>query len=151
MASVVSDSRDASYVRYAMLVDKFGRRKRRKPVYELQTFYGQLQHIYLLKLPPSCSRDLKVDSNGTEDTTVILAGIRSYKLDEGENVTLADAGLDFQFYTTTGGFDVVDITSVQALVGRVQSLENTRQWVIIDRSGTLARAVFADDDDQSND
>ncbi|KAG5640187.1 hypothetical protein DXG03_000672 [Asterophora parasitica] len=144
MASTGSDSHDASYVQYAMLVNKFAQQKRQKPVYKLQTFYSQLQHIYLLKFPPSCSRDLKVD---TGDTTVILAGIRSCKLDEGENAVLANARLDFHFYTTTGSFDVVDITSIQALVGRVRSMENNRQWVIIDRSGTLARAVFADDDE----
>ncbi|KAJ7474677.1 hypothetical protein B0H11DRAFT_1728327, partial [Mycena galericulata] len=47
-------------------------------------------------------------------------------------------GLDVHFYSRAGALDIIDITTVQALVGRVKDVSNS--WAIIDRSGVLARA-----------
>jgi len=38
----------------------------------------------------------------------------------------------------------VDVSSIQCLVGRVK---DGNQWAIVDRSGSLARAANADDND----
>jgi len=46
--------------------------------------------------------------------------------------------LDMHFYRDVGVLDVVDITCLQCLVGRVK---DGARWAIIDRSGRLARAV----------
>ncbi|KAJ7841816.1 hypothetical protein B0H14DRAFT_3457258 [Mycena olivaceomarginata] len=53
--------------------------------------------------------------------------------------------LDVHFYSRAGAFDIIDITTVQALVGRVKDVSNS--WAIIDRSGVLARAQWANDGD----
>ena len=43
------------------------------------------------------------------------------------------------YFKTHGRTEVVDITTVQCLVGRVK---DRGTWTIIDRSGNLARATF---------
>lgn len=119
-----------------MLVDKHTRARRRDPVFELKTFYGQLEHIVLVKFLDACP-PLKINA----PTTIILAAIRTCNLD---NDNEADKWLDIHYYSSLGALHVIDITSVQALVGRIKSSGN--QWAIVDRSGSLARAIFEDDD-----
>jgi hypothetical protein len=68
-------------------------------------------------------------------------------LNKPENVILASIkncpivrhnDLDMHFYQNKEGYtEVVDITTIQCLVGRVY---NRGWWTIIDRSGKLARA-----------
>ncbi|KAG6806039.1 hypothetical protein H0H92_012948, partial [Tricholoma furcatifolium] len=140
------DSRDASFVRYEMLVDKFARRARQRPQYELKTFYGQLQHIYLIRFPQALSTQLKI--NPPSETTILLAGIRSCKLDKLPSTAFTP--LDIHFYSSFGSFDVVDIMTVQALVGRVRPSLDSHQWAIIDRSGSLARALWNEDEDDED-
>lgn len=120
-----------------MLVDKFAHMKRRKPIYEPQTFYGQLQHIYVVKFSDTCS-DVRVEP----EKPVFLVAIRNCKL-ETDDTELAK--LDIHLYTHMGTLDVVDITSVQALVGRVKLQVGGGGWAIIDRSGALARATYEEE------
>ena len=120
-----------------MLVDKFAHMKRQKPVYKPQTFYGQLQHIYVVKFSDSCS-----DARVEPEKPVFLVTIRNCKL-ETDDTELAK--LDIHLYTRTGTLDVVDITSVQALVGRVKVQVGRGGWTIIDRSGALARATYEEE------
>jgi hypothetical protein len=120
-----------------MLVDKFAHMKRRKPVYEPQTFYGQLQHIYVVKFSDTCS-----EARVEPEKPIFLVAIRNCKL-ETDDTELAK--LDIHFYTHTGTLDVVDITSVQALVGRVKMQVGRGGWAIIDRSGALARATYEEE------
>jgi hypothetical protein len=120
-----------------MLVDKFAHMRRRKPVFEPKTFYGQLEHIYVIRLTPSGS-DIQVNSD--LQTPIILAAIRNCKTREQGPTELE--GLDIHLYSTMGGLDVVDITSVQALVGRVKYTVDGGGWAVIDRSGSLAQAEW---------
>jgi hypothetical protein len=108
-----------------MYVDRESRVRGRAPNFELKTFFGQLQHIFTVRLP-HC-RDLGL----VTDTTVILAVIRNCKIE-------AVNDLDMHYYRDMGRLDVVDVTCLQCLVGRVK--DNNR-WAIIDRSGNLVRAV----------
>ncbi|KAI9433386.1 hypothetical protein H4582DRAFT_1819870, partial [Lactarius indigo] len=128
-----ADCRDATFVRYMMLVDKFAHMHRRKPNFELQTFYGQLEHLYLIIF--SCS-DTRVDP----EKPTIIAAIRNCKIKTPGPTDLE--GVDIHLYNTTGSLDLVDITSVQALVGRVKYTVDGGGWAIIDRSGGLARAEW---------
>ncbi|KAJ7734610.1 hypothetical protein B0H16DRAFT_1327514 [Mycena metata] len=136
VGTVAEDSRDATYVRYEMLVDKNARSKKKQPDFELQTFYGQLTHIYRIHFPDPCPQ-LRTD----RPTTYILAAIRTCVLTD-DDVDLE--GLDIHFYTRPGALDVIDVTSVQALIGRVKE---TNGWAIIDRSGALARAQWLGEED----
>jgi len=47
------------------------------------------------------------------------------------------------YYLRTGGLDPADIKSIQCVVGRV---EDRGTWGLIDHSGPLAHAVFAEVD-----
>ena len=49
------------------------------------------------------------------------------------------AKLDVQYYTKDGALEVIDITTIQCLVARVK---DRGQWAIVDRSGSLARALY---------
>ncbi|KIJ64977.1 hypothetical protein HYDPIDRAFT_89555 [Hydnomerulius pinastri MD-312] len=127
------DMRDATYVRYETLVDKYARQPRRKPEYVMKTFYGRLNHILVVTLPPS-------ERLGTTDPAVhFLAAIETCEIER----TRED--LDIHYYTKLGALDMVDITCVQCLVGRVRV---GGQWALIDRSGDLARAIYAAGEDE---
>ncbi|KAF8205477.1 hypothetical protein K438DRAFT_1579180 [Mycena galopus ATCC 62051] len=134
MGTMAEDARDATFVRYEMLVDKNQRHRRLEPEHELQTFYGQLEHIYRVVFPvPVPALDI------SEPTTYILAAIRNCVLDKDDPKL---EPLDIHFYSRLGALDVIDVTSVQSLVGRVK---DSREWAIIDRSGSLARAIWTAD------
>ncbi|KAJ7752315.1 hypothetical protein B0H16DRAFT_1546550 [Mycena metata] len=141
LGTTAEDSRDATHVRYEMLEDKHMRKRKRQPEFELKTHYGQLTHIYRVHFPQKC-KAMRIE----DGTTYILAAIRNYVLSEDDPQL---RGLDIHFYSRRGGLDVIDMTSVQCLVGRVQDLSD--DWAIIDRSGGLARAEWDGDNDAVED
>ena len=123
-----------------MLVDRYAHTRRRKPVLEPQTFYGQLEHLYLINFV--CS-DTRVDPQ----QPIILAAIRNCKIKDLQPTKLER--LNIHIYNMTGGLDLVDITSIQALVGRVKYMVDGGGWAIIDRSGSLACAEWDPIDDDN--
>lgn len=54
-------------------------------------------------------------------------------------------GLDLHYYSKMGHVEIVDMTCVQCVVGRIQDPDTTNGWVLMDRSGNQARAVFNDE------
>ena len=115
-----------------MFVDKYAHQQRHRPEYELRTFYGQLQHIYSIRFKSEYAHgDLGLEN----DTVIILAAIKTCILDEPDSQLRT---LDIQFYSAEGAVHVIDITSVQCLVGRIH---DRNRWAIVDRSGSLARAA----------
>ena len=46
-------------------------------------------------------------------------------------------------YSREGALHVLDVTGIQSLIGRVKDGD---QWAIVDQSGSLAQAVYLDDD-----
>jgi hypothetical protein len=114
-------------------VDRNARQRHAPSIYEKQTFFGQLEHIFVVHIPPDPI--LKIN----EPTTVFLAALHPCQLIATPSRLSA---LDIHFSSgTSHTLDVVDIICLQCLVGRVP-LEGSSQWAIIDRSGNLARAVF---------
>jgi len=138
------DSRDATFVRvcclpfvctklmhgvqYETLVDKYARQKKQQPEYEMKTFYGQLQHILVVSLPSDAG--LRI----SEPTVHILASIKTCKVER------SNAALDIHYYSKLGGLDILDITCIQCIVGRISCANNS--WAIIDRSGDLACTFY---------
>jgi hypothetical protein len=114
------------------MVDIFARQKNRLPQYSLETFFGQLQHLFSILFDDG--HDLGVDG----PTTIILAAIRNCIVKQ----QIYPNGLDMHPYFWTGALHFVDMKNIQCLVGRVHDHD---QWTIIDRSGSLARAVFDDE------
>ncbi|KAH7913072.1 hypothetical protein BJ138DRAFT_1124709 [Hygrophoropsis aurantiaca] len=130
---VQSDSRDATYVRYETLVDKYARQAKRTPVFEKETFFGRLQHILVVRMPAVPSLGL------VEPSTIFFAAILPCVID-GYN------SLDMEYMEKLGTtLDIVDIVCVQCVVGCVY-VDTPRgpRWAIIDRSGDMARASFDD-------
>ena len=101
---------------------------------QLCTFYGQLQHIIVVHL--NKSRRLGIEA--TE--TIFFAAIQTCL-----QPTAASNGLDLHYYSKMGRVEVVDINCVQCVVGRVKDPDTNQGWVLVDRSGNLARAVFNED------
>ncbi|KAI9438932.1 hypothetical protein H4582DRAFT_1813594, partial [Lactarius indigo] len=108
---------------YMMLVDKFAHMHHCKPNFKLQTFYGQLEHLYLIIF--SCS-DTWVDP----EKPTIIAAIRNCKIKTPGPTDLE--GINIHLYNTTGSLNLIDITSIQALVGCVKYTVNGGRWAIID-------------------
>jgi len=115
-------------LQYETLVDKYARQKRRQPEYEMKTFYGQLQHIFVISLPSDAGLHI------SEPTVHILASIKTCK------VECSNAALDIHYYSKLGGLDILDIMCIQCVVSHISCANNS--WAIIDRSGDLARAFY---------
>ena len=102
---------------------------RAEPAYKLKTFYGRLQHLFVVDLPQEPQVGLE------RPTTVILAGITPCKINAAHEM------LDIHYYIRESSTEsIVDVTCVQCLVGWVQYAEN--HWAIINRSGSLSRVVW---------
>jgi hypothetical protein len=108
-----------------LYVDKYARLKKKKPFLELKTFYGQIQHVILVKMP--ATQDLSL----SEPDTLVLASIRNCDVVEKRT-----NGLGMRYYKKEGYTEVVDIGTIQCLVGRIF---DRNWWTIIDRSAELAR------------
>lgn len=100
-----------------------------------RTFYGQLQHIYVVRCPPIPG------TSHARVTSMVFAVIRTCKIEESH------PALDIHYYSQESTLDVLDITTIQALVGRVH---DRGRWAIIDRSGSLSRAIYDPDDDDED-
>ncbi|KAJ7780776.1 hypothetical protein DFH07DRAFT_865227 [Mycena maculata] len=126
------DQRDATYVRYVLLVDANARYARMAQRFEPVSFYGQLQNIFVVKLPAASELELE------SETTLILAAVRKCEIEFKND-------LDMHYYWRDGPVEVVDVSSIQCLVGRIKTTDK-KHWVVIDRSGNLARPYYDPDD-----
>ncbi|KAJ6474365.1 hypothetical protein C8R45DRAFT_1160700 [Mycena sanguinolenta] len=140
------DLRDKTFVRYEVYVDKHIRQRNRDPVLEPRTFYGQLQKIYLIKLQNTEVIQIRKPKLTVPiDHCILLVAIRNCK------VTGTDERLDLHFYSQVKQVvDVVDATALQCVLGRVpdgttRANGTYRDYGIVDRRGTLARALYLDD------
>ncbi len=120
-----------------MLVDKFTWKKKRWPEYVLETFYGCLEHIFLIKLHPECLDNTHFSTN----EPIILAAIRSCKL---ETTPAELETLDIHLYSHEGSLDFINVTSIQALVSRVPCSITGLKWAVVDRSIDCPQSGSAD-------
>ncbi|KAF7293485.1 hypothetical protein MIND_01126400 [Mycena indigotica] len=131
------DRRDPTFVRYEMLVDIYANDRKRKSEFQRQTFFGQLQHIYLISL--NNLQPINKYKIGAGEC-IIMVEIQNCKLDWSDERT------DTHYYHEKGTVDAGDATILQCLVGRVP--DGSRGWAIVDRSGSLARAAYLDDEEE---
>ena len=94
-------------------------------------FYGQLQHILVVPMAA-------IPSVGQSARTLVLAVIRSYRIDSHDRI------LNIHYYPTSnqGSVDVVDIETIECLIGRVK---DGNRWATVDRSDTLDYTTYIDD------
>lgn len=101
----------------------------------LETCYGQLEHVYSVTFT-----DTNAQSHlRLKNSTLILTAIRQCVLTSRS----APGGLDIHYYERMGALDIVSVLTIQCLVGRVPA--GNDGWAVIDRSGSLARAIAEDD------
>ena len=94
----------------------------------LETFFGQLQHIFIVKIPAVPQLVVGVSN----PKILILGAIITCEIKEKTD-------LDMHYYKKHRRTEVVDFSMVQCLVGQVK---DWGFWTIIDWSGNLARATF---------
>ncbi|KAF8594007.1 hypothetical protein BDV93DRAFT_399753, partial [Ceratobasidium sp. AG-I] len=117
-----SDGRDASFVRYELLVDLDAHRRNAPERLKAVSHYGQLEHLFALPLAP---KSLLNKRNSRQ--TLLLALIR-------EAPFVAESSYQYPvvwYEGELGSGEVVDAQTIQCVVGRV--LDKKRHW-IIDRS-----------------
>ncbi|KIL56887.1 hypothetical protein M378DRAFT_62534, partial [Amanita muscaria Koide BX008] len=115
------DGRDMSFfLKYQLCVDIFAHIKRRKPVFELRNFYGQLLRIVIIDVPEAFQ--------GSQQKHWIYAIIQP--------VNITETGrFGTPYYQEMGPSEFVDLNFVQCVIGRVRDRD---RWAIVDRSGALA-------------
>ena len=116
----------SNHRQYEVLVDKNARYAKRPVVLEPKVFFGQLQHIFVVDLQAS-------PPLGLSKQTLILAAIRICYNPQPKS----ENGI--YYYSRDGHLEVVDITCVQCLVGRVK---DGNEWAIVDRSDSSTRPVL---------
>ncbi|KAG8742494.1 hypothetical protein FRC10_001328 [Ceratobasidium sp. 414] len=116
------DGRDASFVRYELLVDRLAHRRNAPEDLVRKSHYGRVQHIFRLRLPP------KVPGNpGNKSRTLLLALIYEAK-------TKVQSTYDYEVVSYSGELskgEIVDVATIQCVVGRVF---DRNEWWIIDRT-----------------
>ena len=117
-------------------MDKYARQARLQPKFELQTFYGRLEHIFVIRF-----KERYPDRRQGDDCPLFLVAIRTCTLDDPDPQLQA---LDIHFYSLEGPLHIIDITSLQCLVGQIR---DRNRWAIIDCSGSLARALYVEGDE----
>ena len=110
-------------LQYTLYVDRHACHKRMTPDFEEKTFFGQLRRILILELQAAQRLDLP------QPTTIILALIQEVK------ATLRDS---IYTYKEFGAEEVVDLKTVQCVVGRVK---DRGAWSIVDRSDNVMEQV----------
>ncbi|KAF9003706.1 hypothetical protein BDZ89DRAFT_967487, partial [Hymenopellis radicata] len=137
MSSLADDRRDATFIRYDLLVDINARFPRRKPQFHPQMFFGQLENILVVHLPPIPELELE------EEQVLLLAHIHRCETTLRKLHTR-----EVPVYTKMGRHEVVDMSAVQCVVGRIPPVPGARpqRWAILDRSGTLQRSYYVPDE-----
>ncbi|KAH9924114.1 hypothetical protein B0H21DRAFT_701137 [Amylocystis lapponica] len=134
IVSATENTRDATYVRYQLLVDRNARNARLQPQFTPRNFYGRLRYIFVLDIPSS--RELRTSA----PSTLILAAIQTVKTKEAKDISI----VFYKEENKAGPIEVVDLAAIQCLVGRVYDTQR-KWWGVIDRSGPLAQAAFIDE------
>ncbi|KAF8757935.1 Transposase family tnp2 [Rhizoctonia solani] len=119
------DGRNASFVRYELAIDRLAHRPRATPEFEVKSFYGQLQHLFYLPLPPNT-----IINREDYPKFLILAFILE------ADVTIEDA-YEYQviwYEGKLGSGEVVDARTIQCAVGRIPDViifDERRVYVIL--------------------
>ncbi|PPR05927.1 hypothetical protein CVT24_006665, partial [Panaeolus cyanescens] len=115
MHTGMEDSRDATYVRYDCEIDLAAHRPRDDEVMDMQTFYGRLKYVLVVDLPPAPALNLPASQH-------VMAIIAQAQMQVHDNI---------EFFTALHADEIVDLSTVKCVVGRVAY---NRGWAIVDRN-----------------
>ena len=118
------------HLKYTQQIDRLAHRCNWAPDFQQQDFYGWLLAIYVVPMKASVELGIQADE------ILLLAAIQTLKI-------VCAPDLMIPFYKHEGIIEVVDLNTVQCVVGRAKQTQGG-WWGIIDRSGPLAEAVFVD-------
>jgi hypothetical protein len=124
-------------IQYDAFVDQNERRPHAPEDLVEQSFFGSLQHVLSLELP--ASREL----NLSRPLPLVFVAVRTCITSTFSPV----ANYDIHYYSRLGGLNLVDLKTVQCLIGRVQV---NNSFTILDRTGSLQRAWYNEDDDDDD-
>jgi hypothetical protein len=124
-------------IQYDAFVDQNERRRHAPEDLVEQTFFSSLQHVLSLELP--ASRDL----NLSRPLPLVFVAVRTCITSTFSPV----ANYDIHYYLRLGGLNLVDLKTVQCLIGRVQV---NNSFTILDRTGSLQRAWYNEDNDDDD-
>lgn len=120
-----------------MNVDIHARRPGFPSVFVTKSFYGQIEYILQVTLPPAARLnpgDLALQSQ----STYFLACIHSCKVDDA-----ITNSMQMPLYSMMGSKEAVDISTVKCLVGRVK---NGKHTVILDRTAQVQQSAHFRED-----
>ncbi|KAF8596715.1 hypothetical protein BDV93DRAFT_480008, partial [Ceratobasidium sp. AG-I] len=124
------DGRDASFVRYELLVDRLTHRPNAPEDLQQRSHYGQLDRVFALKLRARSP----LNPEPATRTLLLALVLEAPTIRED---THQYSVIWYQDALSSG--EVVDANTIQCTVGRVQ---DRKRWWIIDRSSELAYPVF---------
>ncbi|KAL1686983.1 hypothetical protein GGG16DRAFT_63249 [Schizophyllum commune] len=123
-------SRDATYARYTLDIDKYRNQPTREPEFVRRVYYGQVLSFFELSLP--------ADSPHTSDdapTTHVLAQVACHHVkSEDERIYYYDSSCP------PPSVEVIDVDQIDCLIGRVK---DDRRWVILERPAAAEKVDFA--------
>ncbi|PPR00725.1 hypothetical protein CVT24_000949 [Panaeolus cyanescens] len=119
--SAQEDSRDNTFIRYDLDVDNNTRNPEDSEDMYTESFYGQLLRVIVLDLPAAPPLT-------AQPTTLALALVRETPVTIQQTIPV---------YQNPGGTEVIDLSTIQCVVGRV--LQN-RQWSYVDRTVCVGSA-----------
>jgi hypothetical protein len=121
-------------IKFDLLIDIHTIKPKRPLIFEMQCFYGQLHHIFMVKLPAHPLFE-------SVPTTRLLAVVQ--RCDTGG----ADVTLEYVTYTTMRPqMEVIELAAISCVVSHVK-IGVGKWWGIIDRSKGLVCPTFIDDTD----
>lgn len=127
------------------MVDVNTRYRNRPAVFERQTFFGQLQHILVVNLGPVPSATPPLLSAKTLLLAAIKPCIEERPPGRSRQATTTSGNVTrgITYYKRLGALDLVDIRTIQCVVGRVQ---DRGYFGIIERVGTVSTTLYVDED-----
>ncbi|KIO25359.1 hypothetical protein M407DRAFT_210635 [Tulasnella calospora MUT 4182] len=118
--------RDATFIQYKLVIDRLAHRHRKTPVFQANTYFGQLERAFVIRLEPS-------EALQTADVVSLIL----------MDVNMCDTSRDrygFWEYDKFRYREVINGTTIRALVGRMRDRE---KWVFVQRLGAIEHASFA--------
>ncbi|KDQ11952.1 hypothetical protein BOTBODRAFT_113755, partial [Botryobasidium botryosum FD-172 SS1] len=119
---------------YVQMKDVYERQRNRPSKFVQETCYGQIKRIVSFAIRPSHHFQ-----QTREPVHVVLAVITPCNIGKRDRLGAAH-------YITVGPYAIVDVSYIEALVGRVKDPQGN-SWAIIKREGLFSRIKLANDDE----
>lgn len=132
--NLTSSSKVNRSTQIQLLEDKNAHRRQAPIVFEMKTFFGQIKYLLVLHIPVCEAVGVCTPE------TIVAAAVHLIK-----PLDISAQGLP-KFKALSPGLTVVDLSTVQCLVGRVKEMDNWQSGLfnIINRSGKLSQAERSD-------